>query len=138
MQIKVAELLILSCITRFGVQYRYARKLGRLSAMTETQIESLQLYRRVLRGEISSKEAANLRTPHPVKLGTYHRVLHQALRNLQSAIWTVIVGLNLGLVRAEELKRLIEVLPENLEPDEAHQEELLDVIRAIVRRVVIE
>ena len=106
--------------------------------MTETQIESLQLYRRVLRGEISSKEAANLRTPHPVKLGTYHRVLHQALRNLQSAIWTVIVGLNLGLVRADELKRLVEVLPENLEPDEARQEELLDVIRAIVRRVVIE
>src|SRR2546425_5300271 len=111
--------------------YEYARKLGRLSALTEAQIESLQLRRRVIRGEISSKEAANLRTPHPVKLGTYHRVLHQALRKLQSAIWTVIVGLNVGLVRAEELKRLIEVLPENLEPDDAHQEELLDVIRAI-------
>jgi len=92
----------------------------------------------VLRGEISSKEAANLRTPQPVKVGTYHRVLGQALQNLQSAIWTVIVGLNLGLIRAEELKHLIEVLPSNLEPDEFHQEELLDVIRAIVRRVVIE
>jgi len=120
------------------VGYQYARKLGRLSALTEAQIESLRLYRRVLRGEISSKEAANLRTPQPVKVGTYHRVLGQALQNLQSAIWTVIVGLNLGLIRAEELKHLIEVLPSNLEPDEFHQEELLDVIRAIVRRVVIE
>ena len=118
--------------------YEYARKLGRLSALTEAQIESLQLYRRVFRGEITSKEAANLRTPHPVKIGTYHRVLDQALRNLQSAIWTVIVGLNLGLIRGEELKRLIEVLPSNLEPDEVQQEELLDVIRTIVRRVVIE
>ena len=116
----------------------YAKKLGRLSALTEAQIESLQLRQRVIRGQISSKEAANLRTPHPVKVGTYHRVLDQALRNLQSAIWTVIVGLNLGLIRGEELKRLIEVLPSNFEPDEAHQEELLDVIRAIVRRVVIE
>ena len=120
------------------MEYEYAKKLGRLSALTEAQIESLQLRRRVLRGEISSKEAANLRTPDPVKIGTYHRVLDQALRNLQSAIWTVIVGLDLGFIRAEELKRLIEVLPTNLEPDEAHQEELLDVIRAIVRRVVIE
>ncbi len=73
-----------------------------------------------------------------MKVGTYHRVLDQALRNLQSAVWTVIVGLNLGLVRGEELKRLIELLPSNLEPDEAHQEELLSVIQAIVRRVVIE
>src|SRR5256712_8793233 len=118
--------------------YEYARKLGRLSALTEAQIESLQLRGRVLRGEISSKEAANLRTPDPVKLGTYHRVLDQALRNLRSAIWTMIVGLNLGLVRGEELKRLIEVLPSNLEPDDPHQEELLSVIQAIVKRVVIE
>jgi len=118
--------------------YEYARKLGRLSALTEAQIESLQLHQRMLRGEISSKEAANLRTPHPVKVGTYHRVLDQALRNVQSAIWTVIVGLNLGLIRGEELKRLIEILPSDFKPDEAHQEELLDVIREIVRRVVIE
>ena len=134
----MGELLILTCIMSFDVGHQYVKKLGRLSALTEAQIESLQLYRRVLRGEITSKEAANLRTPHPVKIGTYHRVLDQALRNLQSAIWTVIVGLNLGLIRGEELKRLIEVLPSNLEPDEAQQEELLDVIRAIVRRVVIE
>ncbi len=119
------------------MEYHYAKKLGRLSALTEAQIESLQLHQQVLRGEISSKEAANLRTPRPVKVGTYHRVLDQALRNLRSAVWTLIIGLNLGLVRAEELKRLIEVLPPNLEPDEAHQEELLDVIQAIVRRVVI-
>ena len=120
------------------MEYQYAKKLGKLSVLTEAQIESLQLYRRVLRGEINSKEAANLRTPHPVKVGTYHRVLDQALRNLQSAIWTVIVGLDLGFVRAEELNRLIEVLPTNLEPEETRQEELLDVIRAVVRRVVIE
>lgn len=120
------------------MEYQYAKKLGRLSGLTEAQIESLHLYRRVLRGEINSKEAAKLRTPHPVKVGTYHRVLDQALRNLQSAIWTVIVGLDLGFVRAEELKRLIEVLPSNLEPDEARQDELLDVIRAIVGRVVSE
>src|SRR3989442_14685646 len=102
------------------VAYQYAKRLGRLSALTEAQIESLQLHRRVLRGEINSREAARLRTPDPVKLGTYHRVLDQALRKLQSAIWTVIVGLNLGLVRGEEIKRLIEVLPSNLETDEAH------------------
>ena len=120
------------------VAYQYAKKLGRLSALTEAQIESLQLHRRVLRGEITSREAASLRTPDPVKLGTYHRVLDQALQNLQSAIWTLIVGLNLGLVRGEELKRLIEVLPSNLEPDETHQEELLSVIQAIVKRVVID
>ena len=123
---------------QFGVEYHYAKRLGKLSDLTEVQIETLQLHQRVLRGEISSKEAANLRMPQSVKIGTYHRVLDQALRNLQSAIWTVIVGLSLGLVRAEELKRLIEVLPPNLEPDEVHQEELLGVIRAIVRRVVIE
>ncbi len=122
---------------QFGVEYHYAKRLGKLSDLTEVQIETLQLHQRVLRGEINSKEAANLRMPQPVKIGTYHRVLDQALRNLQSAIWTVIVGLSLGLVRAEELKRLIEVLPPNLEPDEVHQEELLGVIRAIVRRVVI-
>src|SRR5256712_10458652 len=96
------------------VVYQYAKKLGRLSALTEAQIESLQLHRRVLRGEINSRKAASLRTPDPVKLGTYHRVLDQALRNLQSAIWTVIVGLNLGLVRGDGVKRLIEVLPSNL------------------------
>jgi len=117
---------------------QYPKKLGRLSALTEAQIESLQLHRRVLRGEITTRQAASLRTPDPVKLGTYHRVLDQALRNLQSAVWTVIVGLNLGLVRAEELRRLIELLPSNLEPDEGRQEELLSVIQAIVKRVVID
>ncbi len=115
----------------------YAKKLGILSSLTEAQIESLHLYRRVLRGELSSKEAAGLRTPHPVKLGTYHRVLDQALGNLNSAIWTVLVGLSLGLVRAEDLKRLIDLLPPpNVELDEPRQEELLSVIEAIVRRIV--
>ena len=99
-------------------------------------MDSLDLYRRVIRGEISSKEAAHLRKPHPVKIGTYHRVLDQAMQNLRSAIWTVLVGLSLGLIGAEELKRLIDILPSNLELDEPRQDELLAVIEAIVRRIV--
>ena len=107
--------------------------------MTATQIETLQLYRRVLHGEITSKEAAGMRTPRPVRLGTYHRVLDQALGNLHSAIWTVLVGLSLGLVRAEELKRLVDLLPPaNVELDESRQQELLAVIEAIVRSIVTE
>jgi hypothetical protein len=77
-----------------------------------------------------------MRTPHPVKLGTYYRVLDQALGNLQSSIWTALVGLNLGLVRVEELKRLIDHLPATVELDESRQEELLAVIEAIVRSIV--
>ena len=114
----------------------YAKKLGRLSSLTERQVDSLDLYRRVIRGEISSKEAARLRKPHPVKIGTYHRVRDQAMQNLRSAIWTVLVGLSLGLIGAEEVKRLIDILPSNLELDEPRQDELLAVIEAIVRRIV--
>ena len=71
-----------------------------------------------------------------MKIGTYHRVLDQAMQNLRSAIWTVLVGLNLGLIGAEELKRLIDSLPSDLELDEPRQDELLAVIEAIVRRIV--
>ena len=78
-----------------------------------------------------------MRTPKPVKLGTYHRVLDQALRNLRFGVWTTVVGLSLGLVRKEELERLIDLLPTNVELDETRQEELLSVIQAIVRSLVI-
>ncbi len=46
------------------------------------------------------------------------------------------VGLSLGLISAEELKRLIDVLPSDLELDEPRQDELLAVIEAVVRRIV--
>ncbi len=114
----------------------FAKKLGAHSSLTAAQIETLHLYRRVLRGEITSKEAAGMRTPHPVKLGTYYRVLDQAMGNLHSSIWTALVGLSLGLVRVEDLKRLIDHLPATVELDEPRQEELLAVIEAIVRSIV--
>ncbi len=115
----------------------YSKKLGRFASLTEAQVESLSLYRRVLNGEITSKEAALLRTPKPVSLGTYHRVLNQAVRNLQASVWTVLVAVNLGLLREQELKRLIDLLPKTIDSEEGNETELLAVIQAIVSHIVM-
>ncbi len=115
----------------------YAKKLGRFASLTEAQLESLSLYRRVLNGEITSKEAARLRTPKPVSLGTYHRVLNQAVRNLQASVWTVLAAVNLGLLREQELKRLIDLLPKTSGLQEGSEIELLAVIQAIVSHIVM-
>ncbi len=114
-----------------------AKKLGRFASLTDTQLESLSLYRRVLNGEITSKEAALLRTPKSVSLGTYHRVLNQAIRNLQASVWTVLVGVNLGLLRSQELKRLVDLLPKTADLGEESETELLAVIQAIVSHLVM-
>lgn len=115
----------------------FVKKVGQVSSLTSAQLESLSLYRMVLRGEITSRDAALLRTPKPVSLGTYHRVLNQAVRNLQASIWTVLVGVSLGLLRGEELVRLIDILPKTLNLDAESETELLAVIQAIVSRIVM-
>jgi len=89
-----------------------------------------------MNGEITSRQAALLRTPKAVSLGTYHRVLDQAVENLEESICTVLVGVSVGLLHEEDLVRLVSLLPRTGNLDIKSESEFLAVIQAIVTRIV--
>ncbi|MDA4128472.1 MAG: hypothetical protein OK422_03285 [Thaumarchaeota archaeon] len=74
-------------------------------------------------GQITAIEAAGSRTPFPVTLGAYQRVIKQGRVNLQKSIVSVLLSAKLGLIKAEEFKKLLEIVlgsPGELNDEQAH------------------
>ncbi len=116
----------------------YSKEFAEGSALTMPQLESLLLYRRVLNGEISLGEAARMRTNGPVTVGAYQRVVKQGLVNLQQAVVTILLGAKIGLLKIEEMKKLVEMVgnsPDNM-PEE-QEEAFVTLIFALVRKIVM-
>ncbi len=102
------------------------------------QLESLLLYRRVLNGEVTLGEAARMRSNGPVSVGAYQRVVKQGIANLQQSVVAILLGAKLGLLKREELNKLVDMFSKS--PDdmpEEQEEAFVTLVFALVRKIVM-
>lgn len=98
-----------------------------LSSLTRTQAETLEMHHRVRESQINMETALKMRKVTGIRRGTHYRILAQARRNVKQSLFTVAVAVRLGLLKAEDVQRLIvsiSAIPEGIDPDR-----LAEVIR---------
>lgn len=123
-----------------------AEELVSSSSLTKRQMECLISYTRVALGEIRLREAADLvsqgRTKgnpsRPTTVGSYYRTVGQARKNIRRSMATMFLGIWLGLVRSEDVKRLLD-LAAGGQRDlvESEVERFLDVLGVLLDRMVL-
>jgi hypothetical protein len=116
------------------------------STLTSRQVETLRAYIRVAIGEMKYKEAASIASGgrrkgeagKPVTIGSYFRTVQQARENIRKSIVTLLIGIWLGLVKLEDVRRLLDTAGgdvTNLSEEEADRFEV--VLRALVKKIVM-
>jgi len=91
-----------------------------------------------MRHELRLKEAAAQRVGGAVTIGSYYRTVQQARENLRKSIAAVVVGITLGLVRLEDVRRLLELVSkaqEGLPEDE--EERFARLIEVLLQKLVM-
>jgi len=115
------------------------------SSITPRQLSSLTSYLRVAAGEIRLKDAASLssqgrtkgKLEDPLTIGSYYRTVRQARTNIRRSLVTVVIGLRLGLVRTEDVRRLFELVGGGArELSEEEAERFLQLLDALLKRMV--
>jgi len=108
------------------------------STLTSRQLEALRGYLRVALGEMRYREAAAIGPSKRVTVGSYFRTVKQARANVRKSIVTVLIGLWLGVVKPEDLRRLLDVAgtgASDLPEDENAR--FIAVLRALLDRIVM-
>jgi len=112
--------------------------LVRQSNLTEKQFESLVSYIKVVTGEMRYREAAASRSGKPVTIGAYYRTVQQGRNQIRMSIVTVLVAVATGLVNAEDVRKLFEVIGrENAVVAEEDKERFSAVLRTLLDRIVM-
>lgn len=115
----------------------FVKRVAEASSLTETQVEALMLYRRVLSGDLTLAEASKVREPKPTKIGAFYRTVQQGRSNMKQAVMTLTAGIWLGYVKLEDLRRLFDLVANNPSPFEQEaSQELLLVLEALVSKIV--
>lgn len=121
-------------------------RLAKKSSLTARQIESLMSYRRVALGEIKFRDAASITSTgrtrgdaqKPLTIGSYYRTLTQARTNVKESLVTVLLGMWLGVVNVEEVRRLFDLVAAGTrELSEEEQERFVRVLEALLNRIVL-
>jgi hypothetical protein len=108
------------------------------STLTRRQLEALQSYMRVALGEMKYRDAAKSGTSKSVTIGSYFRTVQQARENVREAIVTLLIGLWLGAVKAEDVRRLLDVAGREAgELSEEESSRFAGVLRALVKKIVV-
>ena len=107
------------------------------STLTKRQLESLQSYLRVAIGEMKYREATASGVSKRVTVGSYYRTVQQARENVRKSIVTLLVGLWIGVIKVEDVRRLLDVAGGGIgELSEEDSARLVEVLRALVGRIV--
>ncbi|MDG6982975.1 MAG: hypothetical protein JRN28_00220 [Nitrososphaerota archaeon] len=107
------------------------------SSLTKRQLEALESYLRVALGEIRYREAAASGTSKPVTVGSYFRSVQQARENVRKSIVTLLIGIWLGVVKVEDVRRLLDVAGGGVRDLSAEENaRLVGLLRALVDRIV--
>ena len=115
----------------------FIERVSSVSSLTEAQLESLLLYRRVLSGELTLEKASKLRESKKVSVGAFYRTVHQGKDNMKQAIMTITAGVWLGYVKLEDLRRLFDLVANSPSPfEQAQSEQLMPVLAALVEKMV--
>ena len=113
------------------------RRVAETSSLTETQLECLALYRRVLSRDLTLAEAAKMRQPKPTKIGAFYHTVQQGRDNMREAVMTLTAGIWLGYVKLEDLRRLFDMVANTPSAfDNERAEQLLPVLEALVAKIV--
>jgi hypothetical protein len=108
------------------------------STLTSRQLEALQSYLRVALGEMKYREAAAIGPTRAVTVGSYFRTVQQARENVRKSIVTVLIGAWLGVVKPEDVRRLLDVAgsgAKELSDDDAGR--FVQVLRALIQKIVV-
>jgi len=71
-------------------------------------------------------------------VGSYYRTLTQAKTNVRKSLVTILISIQLGVVRPEELRRLFDLVGAGIrELPEEEQERLVRILQALVDHIVL-
>jgi hypothetical protein len=108
------------------------------STLTLRQLEALQSYLRVALGEMRYREAAASGPTRRVTIGSYFRTVQQARENIRKSIVTLLIGLWLGVVKPEDVRRLLDVAGGGVrELSNQERERFIAVLRALIQKIVM-
>lgn len=108
------------------------------SSLTNVQIETLMLQKRVLEGDLTVREAAKMRGRYGVTAGAYHRVVGQARSKVEQALYTLLLCSRLGMLRSDDLRRLLDTVAKApVELDAETSQQVASLVDALVRRIVM-
>jgi hypothetical protein len=115
------------------------------SSLTSRQLESLVSYMRVASGEIRFRDAASIASQgrtkgeeKPLTIGSYYRTLTQARTNIRESLVTVLIGMQLGIVKVEEVRKLFELAGVGAkELTEYDQDRFIRVLVALLDRIIL-
>jgi hypothetical protein len=106
--------------------------------LTPRQLEALRSYVRVALGEVKYREAAASGTSKSVTIGSYFRSVQQARSNVKKSIVTLLIGLWLGVVKPEDVRRLLDVAGGGVnELSDEERERFLQVLRVLIEKIVM-
>jgi len=107
------------------------------SALTSRQLEALRSYVRVALGEVSYREAAASGTSKSVTVGSYFRTVGQAKENLRRSLVTVLIGLWLGVIKPDDVRRLLDLAGAgDRDFSDEERERFVAVLNALVQKIV--
>ena len=116
------------------------------STLTRRQLEALQTYIRVAMGEMRYREAAltmsqGRKSPEsakPLTIGSYFRTVQQAKQNIRKSVVTILIGLWLGVVKPEEVRRLLDVAGTSVrELSDEDRDRFVGVLRVLLQKLVM-
>jgi hypothetical protein len=115
----------------------FIKRISSDSNLTETQLEALALYKRVISGELTLEKASKMKAK-PAKVGAYYRTVQQGRGNLKQAVMTLAAGVWLGYIKLEDLRRLFDLVGNSPSPFEQEQsDQLLPILEALVEKMVM-
>jgi hypothetical protein len=107
------------------------------SSLTRRQLEALRSYLRVALGEMRYREAAASGPSKKVTVGSYFRTVKQAKENVRRSIVTLLIGVWLGVVKPEDLRRLLDTAGNVVDLPDEERERFIVVLRALLGRIVM-
>ena len=106
--------------------------------LTPRQLEALQSYLRVAIGEARYREAAASSPTKKATVGSYFRTVQQARENIRKSIVTLLIALWLGLVKPEDVRRLLDTARGNVvELPDAEKDRFVAVLHALLQKIVM-
>jgi hypothetical protein len=112
--------------------------IGNLSSLTRIQVETLKMHRAVQKGEINMDIALKTRRKSGISRGTHYRILTQAKRNVTQSLFTVATAVQLGLVKSEDVQKLIStvsMIPTDVDPEKLP--EVIALVSVLADRIVM-
>ena len=112
--------------------------LADLSSLTKIQIETLQLHVAIRKAEINVSQALQKRKNFGISRGTHYRILSQARKNIRESIFTVAVAVQLGLIKQEDVQKLISTVssvPLDIQPE--RMAEVVALATVLAERIVM-